>query len=93
MKEKKMGAVSIIGCTVGVVTCVVGVATFISALMTKSKQDGVLIAKIDQCVRGIEELKKDAKDKNHEIDKTLDEHTKDIASLKEQVKTLFERTK
>lgn len=88
-----MGTISIIGCIVGIVTCVVGVATFTSAQMAKSKQDGILIAKIDQCVRGIEELKKDTKDKNHEIDKTLDEHTKDIASLKEQVKTLFERTK
>ena len=47
-----MSAISIIGCAVGVIGCVVGVATFISAQITKAKQDGMLISKIDQCVNG-----------------------------------------
>ena len=58
-----MTVISIIGCVVGIVGCIVGVATFVSAQITKAKQDGMLIAKIDQCVHGIEEIKKDNKEK------------------------------
>lgn len=46
-----MGAISIIGCVIGIIGCVIGVATFVSAMLTKSQQDGIMIAKIDQCVR------------------------------------------
>lgn len=88
-----MEAISIIGCIVGVLSCTVGISTFASAQITKAKQDGILIEKIDQCVRGIEDLKNDVKEKNHDVDTTLENHTKDIATLKAQVKTLFEREK
>ena len=80
-----MSPISLIGCIVGVVGCVVGVATFVSAQLTRAKQDGVLIAKIDQCVKGIEELKADVKERNDRFDKILDEHGKDIAAMKEQL--------
>lgn len=86
-----MDAVAIIGCVVGVTTCVVGVATFVSAQVTKAKQDGMLVAKLDQCVRGIEEIKKDVKEKNKELDGIIDEHTRDIVKLKTQMKTVFEQ--
>lgn len=62
-----MSAISIIGCAVGVIGCVVGVATFISAQITKAKQDGMLISKIDQCVNGIEEIKKDMKERTEKL--------------------------
>lgn len=86
-----MNAISIIGCVVGIVTCTVGVATFISAQITKAKQDGMLVAKIDQCVNGIEDLKKDVKEKNKELDSIVDEHTRDIVKLKTQMRTVFEQ--
>ena len=53
-----MNPISIIGCVVGIIGCVVGVATFVSAQLTKAKQDGVVLAKVDQCVANTEEIKR-----------------------------------
>lgn len=86
-----MNAIVIIGCIVGIVTCLVGVATFVSAQMTRAKQDGVMVAKLDQCVSGIEDLKRDVKEKNKELDGIIDEHTRDIVKLKTQMRTVFEQ--
>lgn len=85
-----MNTISIITCIVGIIGCVIGVATFISAQITKAKQDGMLIAKIDQCVKGIEDIKSDIKEKNHEIDAVIDEHTKKIVRLETQMKSVYE---
>lgn len=85
-----MSPVSIITCVVGIIGCVVGVATFVSAQITKAKQDGMLIAKIDQCVSGIEDIKADMKEKNREVDTIIDEHTRKIVCLETQVKNIYE---
>ena len=85
-----MTAITIIGCVVGVVSCVVGVSTFVSAQITKAKQDGMLIAKIDQCVNGIESIKADMKEKNREFDTVIDEHTRKIVKLETQVRNIYE---
>ena len=85
-----MSPVSIITCVVGIVGCVVGVATFVSAQITKAKQDGMLIAKIDQCVNGIESIKSDMKEKNRELDTVIDEHTRKIVRLETQVRSIYE---
>ena len=85
-----MTAITIIGCVVGVVSCVVGVSTFVSAQITKAKQDGMLIAKIDQCVNGIESIKSDMKEKNREFDTAIDEHTRKIVRLENQVRNIYE---
>lgn len=85
-----MNAVSIIGCIVGVISCAVGASTFVSAQITKAKQDGALIAKIDQCIKGIEDIKIDMKEKNREFDSIIDDHTKKIVRLETQVKAIYE---
>lgn len=85
-----MSVISIIGCIVGIVGCVIGVATFTSAQITKAKQDGILIAKIDQCVKGIEDIKVDMKEKNRETDSIIDEHTRKIVRLETQMKAVYE---
>ena len=86
-----MNAISLIGCIVGIVSCVIGVSTFVSAQVTKAKQDGIQIAKLDQCVNGIEEIKKSVKEKNHEIDTILDEHMKAITQLQTEMKAVFKQ--
>lgn len=86
-----MNAIAIIGSIVGVISCVIGISTFVSAQLTKAKQDGVLIAKIDQCVNGIDELKSNIKEKNHEYDSIIDEHTRAITQLQTEVKSLFKQ--
>lgn len=85
-----MNVIAVIGCAVGVIGCVVGVATFISAQLTKAKQDGMIIAKIDQCVKGIEDIKSDMKEKNHEVDSIIDEHTRKIIRLETEMKAVHE---
>ena len=84
-----MNTISLIGCIVGIVSCVVGVSTFVSAQVTKAKQDGMQIAKLDQCVNGIEEIKKEMKEKNHELDEVIDEHTREITQLQTEMKFCF----
>lgn len=84
-----MNTISIIGCVVGIIGCVIGVATFVSAQLTRARQDGVLVAKVDQCVKGIDELKSDVKERDDKFDKIIDEHTRDIAELKSQMHTVM----
>ena len=86
-----MTPVSIVTCIIGGGTFLIGLITLISAQMTKAKQDGALLAKIDQCVSGINEIKTDMKDKNKEIDRIVSEHSLDISRIKEQIKALQEK--
>lgn len=86
-----MSSISIITCIAGIISCVIGIFTFASAQVTKAKQDGMLLAKLDQCVNGIEEIKKDVKEKNEKFDDIIDEHTRDIVKLKTQMRTVFEQ--
>lgn len=84
-----MSVISVIGCIVGIIGCIIGVSTFTSAQITKAKQDGMLIAKIDQCVKGIEDIKADMKETNKEVDCVIDEHTREIIELQTQMKTVL----
>lgn len=84
-----MNVVSIITTVVGIIGCVVGVSTFVSAQITKAKQDGVLIEKVNQCVRNTEEIRNDIKEKNKEFDNVLDEHTRAITKLQTEMVTVF----
>lgn len=73
---------SIIMCIVGVIGCVIGVATYASAQLTKAKDDGILMAKVDQVVIGLKELKEDTKSRNVIMDATIDKYGKEIVELK-----------
>lgn len=42
----------------GIIMCVIGIATFISALLTKAKRDGQLEYKVDEALKGIDDIKK-----------------------------------
>lgn len=86
-----MNTISIIGCVVGIIGCAIGVATFVSAQLTRARQDGVLVAKVDQCVKGIDEIKLDVKDRNEKFNSIIDEHSKDIAELKTQMRTVYQK--
>ena len=86
-----MNTISLIGCIVGIISCIIGVSTFVSAQVTKAKQDGMQIAKLDQCVNGIEEIKKEMKEKNRELDAVIDEHTREITQLQTEMKSVFKQ--
>ena len=84
-----MSAMTVIPVVVGVIGCLIGVATFVSAQITKAKQDGMVLAKIEQCVKNTEEIKKEMKDKNKEIDNVIDKHSEDITKLKTEMEIVF----
>lgn len=84
-----MSPISIIGCVVGIIGCVIGVATFVSAQITKAKQDGMVLAKVDQCIKNTEEIKNDIKEKNKELDNVIDSHTQAITKLQTEMKVVF----
>lgn len=83
--------ISIITCVVGVIGCVIGVATFVSAQITKAKQDGMVLAKVEQCVQNTEEIRKDIKEKNKEIDNVTAEHARAIVKLQTEMKEVQQR--
>lgn len=76
-----MNTLAMMSGVVGIIGCVIGVATFSSAQLTKAKQDGMFLAKIDQCVKGIDEIKKDMKDKNTLNDKIIADHSQRLSSV------------
>lgn len=88
-----MEVVTVIPLVVGIIGCVVGVATFISAQITKAKQDGMVLAKVDQCVKNTEEIKKDMKERNKEIDVVIDKHSHDITQLQTEMDMVFKNLK
>lgn len=88
-----MNAISIIGCAVGIIGCAIGIATFVSAQVTKAKQDGMVLAKVDQCVQNTEEIKKDVKEKNKEYDSVIGLHEQAITKLQTEMKIVFKQLK
>lgn len=88
-----MSAISIIGCAVGIIGCAIGIATFVSAQITKAKQDGMVLAKVDQCVQNTEEIKKDMKERNKEVDNVIDAHGQAITKLQTEMKIVFKHLK
>lgn len=86
-----MNYVTLISTAVAIIGCVIGVSTFVSAQMTKAKQDGAMIAKIDQCIANTEEIKNDMKEKNKEIDSIIDKHSEAITKLQTEMKVVFKQ--
>jgi len=84
-----MSVASVVSLAVGIISCTIGVATFVSAQITKARQDGVLIEKVNTCISNTEEIKNDIKEKNREIDSVIDEHTRAITQLQTEMKTVF----
>lgn len=83
-----MNPISVITCCVGIIGCVIGVATFVSAQLSKAKQDGVLMAKVDYLVRGFDEQKKEQKEQNHAQDELISEHAVIIMNLQTRMKNV-----
>lgn len=82
------GFVAIV-CTV--IGCAIGIAGFYVGIVSRAKQDGRMLEKIDQCCKGIDEIKKDMKEKNHNFDDVIDEHSQRITRLEAQVTSIFKR--
>ena len=55
--------VAIITSIVGIIGCIIGVATFTSAQLTKARENGKLMEKVDYLVKSFDEQKKDLKER------------------------------
>jgi hypothetical protein len=83
-----MNPISIITCCVGIIGCVIGVATFVSAQLSKAKQDGALMEKVDYLIKGFDEQKKEQKDRNLVQDEIISKHSEAIVDLQARVKNI-----
>lgn len=79
---------------IGIVSCVIGVSTFVSGMIARSKNEGQTFEKINQCIKGIDEIKKDLKEHSNNYSNlhtlTVEQEAR-IRSLEENVKTLSEK--
>lgn len=83
-----MNPISIITCCVGIIGCVIGVATFVSAQLSKAKQDGALMEKVDYLVNSFDEQKKEQKERNKSQDDIIAEHAIAIENLQTRMKNV-----
>lgn len=80
--------ISIIASIVGIISCLIGVATYTSAQLTKARENGALIEKVDYLVKSFDEQKRELKERHTWTTKILDEHTRDITNLKARIEHL-----
>jgi hypothetical protein len=83
-----MNPVSIITCCVGIIGCIIGVATFVSAQLSRAKQDGALIEKVDYLIKNFDEQKKEQQSRNVLQDEILSKHSESIVDLQARVKNI-----
>lgn len=79
---------------IGIISCIIGVSTFVSGMVTRAKTEGQTVEKINQCIKGIDEIKNDLKEQTNGFN-TLQgkviEHDSRIRAVEEDIKTLFSR--
>lgn len=68
-----------------IVACLIGIFTFITGMIGRAKNDGVVVQKINQAIDGIEELKSDVKG----LSSSQQSLALLVNSHEEQIKTLF----
>jgi len=83
-----INTVGLITSIVGIIGCIIGVATFTSAQLSKARENGKLIEKVDYLVKSFDEQKAELKERHNAVSSILDEHTRDITSLKTRVEHL-----
>ena len=79
---------------IGIVSCVIGVCTFVSGLVARSKAEGQTFEKINQCIKGIDEIKKDLKENTvcyNNLHLTTTEQESRLKACEEDIKTIFKR--
>lgn len=81
----------VIGLICTIVGCLIGVGGFYVGIVSRAKQDGRMLEKISQCCKGIEEIKRDIKEKNNTVDDLIDDHSQRITKLETEVTTIFKR--
>lgn len=69
---------------IGIIGCIIGISTFVSSLITKAQNNGVLTQKIEQALQGIEEIKQRVNGysaSQSSMSLTVQSHTEQIKNL------------
>lgn len=69
---------------IGIIGCIIGVSTFVSSLIAKAQNNGVLTQKIEQALQGIEEIKQRVNGysaSQSSMSLTVQSHTEQIKNL------------
>ena len=70
---------------ISIVTCLIGIFTFITGMLSRAKNDGIVLQKVEQACTGIEELKAGFK----EMNSSQNSLALLVNSHEEQIKTLY----
>lgn len=79
---------------IGIVSCVIGVCTFVSGLVARSKAEGQTFERINQCIKGIDEIKKDLKENTagyNNLHIVTAEQESRLRACEEDIRTLFKK--
>lgn len=79
---------------IGIISCVIGISTFVSGMVARSKSEGQTVEKINQCIKGIDDIKKDLKEHSTNyatLNGTVIEHAGKIHALEDDVKNILDR--
>lgn len=79
---------------IGIISCVIGVSTFVSGMVTRGKTEGQTVEKINQCIKGIDEIKKELKESAMNYNNlhifTVEQESR-LKVCEEDIKSIFER--
>lgn len=79
---------------IGIISCVIGVSTFVSGMVTRGKTEGQTVEKINQCIKGIDEIKKDLKENTlgyNDLKGIMIAHDNRIKACEEDIKEIYTR--
>lgn len=68
-----------------IIACVISISTFIASMKTRASNDGIMVQKLEQALKGIEELKTDVKSMS-QTERGLELQ---VQSHEEQIKNIF----
>lgn len=86
-----MNPVQTISFVISLIMCAIGVMTFVSGIVQRSKNDGILSNKVDTALKGIDEIKKtlnDQRDWREEISVVTERQQQQINTLFRRVEVL-----
>lgn len=89
-----MDPVQTISFAISLIMCAIGIMTFISGIMQRSKNDGILSNKVDTALKGIDEIKKtlsEQRDWREEISIITERQQQQINTLFRRVEVLEKR--
>ena len=72
-----------------IVACIISISTFVASMKSRASNDGMMMQKLEQALKGIDELKTDVKSMS-QTERTLELQ---VQSHEEQLKNIFSMMK